>query len=48
MKFWYKFKILRGYTFESEIILTEYVDKIYSLKSSVSPVDLSILFLSSL
>lgn len=39
MKFGYKFKILRGYTFNSEFILTEYVDKIYSLKSSFSPGD---------
>jgi DNA polymerase type B, organellar and viral len=39
MKFGYKFKILRGYTFDSEFILTEYVDKIYYLKSSVSPGD---------
>ena len=39
MKFGYKFKILRGYTFDSEFIFTEYVDKIYSLKSSVSTGD---------
>jgi hypothetical protein len=39
MKFGYKFKILRGYTFDSEFIFTEYVDKIYYLKSSVSPGD---------
>lgn len=30
---------MRGYTFDSEFILKEYVDKIYSLKSSVSPGD---------
>lgn len=39
MIFGYKFKILRGYTFDSEIIFKEYVDNIYSLKSSASPGD---------
>lgn len=39
MKFGYKFKILRGYTFDSEFIFKEYVDKIYYLKSSVSTDD---------
>jgi len=39
MKFGYKFKILKGYTFESEFIFKEYVDKIYYLKSSVSQGD---------
>jgi DNA polymerase type B, organellar and viral len=39
MKFGYKFKILRGYTLDSEFIFTEYVDKNYSFKSSVSPGD---------
>jgi len=39
MKFGYKFKILRGYTFDSEFIFTDYVDKIYSYKTSVNPRD---------
>ena len=51
MKFGYNFKILRGYTFDSEIIFKEYVDKFYSFKSSVSPGDpiiISKLLLNSL
>lgn len=39
MKFGYKFKILKGYSFNSEFIFEEYVDKIYALKSSASPGD---------
>jgi hypothetical protein len=31
----YKFKILRGYTYERKIIFSDYVDKLYKIKSSV-------------
>ena len=43
----YKFKILRGYKFESEIIFKDYVEHIYELKSKATPGD-SIYIISKL